>query len=59
VLIAAIAIGDSYNCVHQDWQCRRCLLSLVATATISDAHIMFTATFFSNSLHYMKEIIIL
>jgi hypothetical protein len=49
-LIASIAIGDSINCAHHDWQCRRCLLLLVATATISNAHIAFAATFFSSLL---------
>ncbi len=50
-LVASIAIGDGFNCVHCDWPCRHCLLLLVATANSSDAHVAFAATFFTSLLN--------
>ncbi len=41
----SIAIGDGFNCAHRDWLYCCCLLLLVATATSSDAHAAFAATF--------------
>ncbi len=47
-LIVSIMIGDGFNLVHHDWQCRRRLLFHVATATTSDACAAFAATLFTS-----------
>ncbi len=39
------------NCVHCNWQCRCCLLWLVATAHSSDTHAAFAATLFTSLLN--------
>jgi hypothetical protein len=42
-LIAFIANGDGFTCIHCNWQWRCSLLLLVAIATSSDAHVAFAA----------------
>ncbi len=49
-LIVSIAIGDSYNHVHCNRQCRR-LMSLVATAHSSDTHVALAAMLFTRLLN--------
>jgi hypothetical protein len=51
VLIASIAIGDGFNCIHHNWQILCCLLLLAKNAPSSDAHIAFAAARFTSLLN--------
>ncbi len=54
MLIASIAIGNGFKCVHRDWQYCHCLLLLVAIATSSNAHVAFAVNFFTILLNQLK-----
>ncbi len=53
-LIASIAIGNGFKCIHPNWRCWCCLLLLVTIATSSDAHVSFAVTFFTILLNKLK-----